>query len=378
MIYFDNAATTPTTPSVRETVLHMLSAGWANASSVHRMGFAVAKRLEEARHFFAKQLQANEKQVLFTGCATESNNIAIHSACQEAGIGDNVLLSSVEHSSVAHCATYLERKGIEVRYIPVDAHGRCTPEDVEALGDEKTKLVAVMAVNNELGTIQPIEEIGRRIKAKNANALFLVDGVQAFSKMDVSVGSLPIDFFSASGHKFYAPKGVGLLYVKEPTKLHPLCWGGGQEHGLRPGTENVAFIWGMQRAYEQMLRERDGVKALYDRAVEHIVEMEDVHWNSPREKSSPYIINIGFSGVKSEVLMRFMEQKEMYLSAGSACHGAKASSVLRAIKVPADYIEGSVRISFQTYNTLDEVDRFFEQLKKSVTDIRGVTRSIRR
>lgn len=373
MIYFDNAATTPVIPAVADRIREVLVNDWGNPSSLHRKGFEAEKIIEKAREEISRAMLVKPKTLIFTSCATEANNMAVRSAIK-GKTGANIVYSAVEHASIDTLAKQLAKEGVETRIIPVDEKGRVNADDLAKLVDENTALVCVMQVNNELGTIQPVEELARVTKQINPKAKFLVDGVQGFCKFPLNLKDSPIDYYSVSAHKIHGPKGIGLLYVKEGEKLEPLMYGGGHEFGLRPGTENVAYIAGFEEAVKHVDEfSVDEVKAIRDRCLDRLTQIPDHIINSP-EVGSPYILNFALKDVKAEVLLHFMEQEEMYLSSGSACTGAKVSHVLEAIKLPKEYIEGCVRISFLTENKVEEVDPFFDQLEKAVEQIRSLRR----
>lgn len=375
MIYLDHAATTPVAREVIETVDDVLQSFWGNPSSLHRLGFQAQKKLEQARKTIAEYMGVRPKTLVFTSCATESNNAVLTGtfghAAQGAKTGHNLVVSAVEHSSIYEWAKVYEKAGGAVRWIPVDDTGRITPEAVLPLVDENTALVCAMWVNNELGTISPVEELARAVHQKNPRARVLVDGVQAFGKAKMALASGEIDYFSATGHKIGVPKGIGLLYVREGLPLRPLLLGGGQERGMRPGTENVAYACGLARGVERMQTCPD-VRDLSARVRSFFAGQPGVRINSPSEACSPYILNLGFTDVRSEVLLHMMEEKEIYLSSGSACTGGAVSHVLQAVRVPKDVIYGSVRLSFGPENTKEEIEEFCPILQTAVEQIRSL------
>lgn len=397
MIYFDNASTTPVLPDVANVVTDALQHQWGNPSSLHRVGFQAEKAMKEARGRMAGMLSAPENSLLFTSGATEGINTVMRSVLMQAlqrksghmgqmeGPGAdctsdetkaNIVLTAVEHAAVHETALLFSSFGIAVREIPVDEQGQISLSDVERLVDEETLLVAVMHVNNELGTIFPVEEVGKIVKSQS-HALYLVDGTQALGKLPVRLSALSCDAYVASGHKIHAPKGIGLLYVRPGTTLSPLLTGGGQEKNRRSGTENVPYILGFAEALAQMEAHREGtydphVVAIAKRARERAEVLPGVHINSP-ENGSPYILNFALTGIKSEVLLHFMEQEEMYLSSGSACSKGKVSRILQAIHLPEEYLDGAVRLSFGRENREEEVDPFFDRLAFSVEQIRRIT-----
>lgn len=366
MIYFDNAATSPIRQRVIDRIVSSFQNHWGNPSSLHKKGFEAEKAMDRARSSIASFFDVEKKSILFTSGATESNNMAIEGTIRGKE-KENIVLTRVEHSSIYEKARSLEGK-IEVRYLKVDRQGRVDPKDLEKEVDEDTSLVCLIHVNNELGTIADLNMLSLIVKKKNPNCKLLVDGVQAFAKLPIDL-SQPIDFYSASGHKIHGPKGIGLLYVKDPKSFRPLLYGGGQEFALRPGTENVAYMEGLEEALLAMQEDGKDPRDLYQYARDRVKEIPYHVFNSP-EDGSPYILNVGFAGVKSELLLRFMEQEKMYLSSGSACNKGKKSRVLEAIGVEGNFIDGCIRISFSRDNRIEEAELFFDHMEQSIENIR--------
>ncbi|MDY6085448.1 MAG: cysteine desulfurase family protein [Peptoniphilaceae bacterium] len=381
MIYFDNAATTPVLPEVRRVIDETLETLWGNPSSLHRKGFEAEKILRKARETVAGILRVDPKSVIFTSGATESINtvlrgVAARHLMTRNGAPANVVISSVEHAAVEQTARALKDFGIDVRRASVDEAGRVDAADMAALVDAHTLLVGMMHVNNELGTIYPIADIVRAVKARKADVPVLVDGTQALGKLVVHPGELGCDYYVSSGHKIHAPKGIGLLYVRPGAFFRPLLTGGPQENGHRAGTENVPYIAGFAAALEAMEASREGdwnpTIVAINRSVRERLAASDARILSP-EEASPYILTAAFSGIKAEVLLHFMEREEMYLSSGSACSKGAPSRVLQAIRVPDAYADGAVRLSFGRENTLNEVDPFLDQLLAAVRQIQSLT-----
>lgn len=370
MIYFDNAATTNLSQGAMDLIHQILTEDWGNPSSLHKKGIEAERHLEKARKILSDILGVKPKQLIFTSCATESNNTAIRSALYNKKDA-NIVLSSVEHASIDTLAKNLARQGIEVRYLSVDQHGQIDRDQIQDLVDEKTGIFCLMHVNNELGTIYPVEEVASLVKEKNKRTKVLVDGVQAFAKIDFSLGASQIDFYSASAHKVHGPKGIGFLYIKDDSDFHPLMLGGGHENKKRAGTPNVAFAAGFAKAAQEEVEAQayDHVVQLSKQARKRVEKIPDHIINSPAQ-ASPYILNLGFKDIKAEVLLRFMEQEDMYLSSGSACAGNATSHVLQAIGLGDEFIDGCVRISFERKNTLEEVDTFFDRMEESIASIR--------
>lgn len=389
MIYFDNAATTPVAADVAETIEKAFREQWGNPSSLHRVGFQAEKVLEEARGRMAEKLGIPLKSLIFTSGASEGLNTVLRGVATQALLSQkmraqtgsqtdapNIVISAVEHAAVYQTAQILASYGIEVREIPVDATGQVTVADVEKRVDAHTLLVAVMHVNNELGTIFPVAEIATMLHQKS-RALFLVDGTQALGKLPVNLSKIGCDFYVASGHKIHAPKGIGMLYVRPGVKVSPLITGGPQEYGRRAGTENVPYILGFVQAFLAMEKRRGtsfdpAIVKLHEKALARAKVITGSRINSPAA-GSPYILNIAFTGIKAEVLMHFMEMEEMYLSSGSACSKGKVSRILQAIHLPEAYLDGALRLSFSRENREEEVDPFFDRLETSIAQIRSIT-----
>lgn len=389
MIYFDNAATTPVAADVAETIEKAFREQWGNPSSLHRVGFQAEKVLEEARGRMAEKLGIPLKSLIFTSGASEGLNTVLRGVATQALLSQkmraqtgsqtdapNIVISAVEHAAVYQTAQILASYGIEVREIPVDATGQVTVADVEKRVDAHTLLVAVMHVNNELGTIFPVAEIATMLHQKS-RALFLVDGTQALGKLPVNLSKIGCDFYVASGHKIHAPKGIGMLYVRPGVKVSPLITGGPQEYGRRAGTENVPYILGFVQAFLAMEKRRGtsfdpAIVKLHEKALARAKVITGSRINSPAA-GSPYILNIAFTGIKAEVLMHFMEMEEMYLSSGSACSKGKVSRILQAIHLPEAYLDGALRLSFSRENREEEVDPFFDRLETSIAQIRTIT-----
>lgn len=375
MIYFDNAATTPVFPEISKAIDKALLENWGNPSSLHRKGFEAEKSMRKARAIIAQSLGVDPRNIIFTSGATEANNSFIKGAVQ--GKKGNIIVSSVEHASVLKTALALSSSDIEVRLIPVDVHARISLSDALELIDENTILISCMQVNNEFGTIEPVEELAEAAKEKNPRLLFHTDGTQGFLKIPLELKNSAIDAFSASAHKIHGPKGIGLLYLRPGLSLPPLIDGGGQENGRRSGTENVPYIMGFAAAclyMQKFQREHPGyIRKLHDLAVEEAKKLERVHILSPLEEASPYILSLGIEGIKSEVLLHFLEEREMYLSTGSACSSGKPSTVVEACKIPPSYRDGVVRLSFEAENRLEEIQPFFQAMKEGISSIRKVT-----
>lgn len=382
MIYLDNCATTKIRPEVLETMITSLKEDFANPSSLHSLGLKIEKKIRKSRNIISRYLSVDEREIYFTSGGTESNNIAVQSIAKSLEKkGKHIITSKIEHSSITNVMKELEDRGFRVTYLNVDNDGRIDLEELESSIEDETILISLIHVNNEIGTVQDIKEINRIIKLKNSRALLHLDGVQSFGKIDFSLKEMDIDTFSFSSHKIHGPKGVGGLYVKRGINLSPIIFGGNQEHGMRSGTENGPAIIAFGRAVEIMQRTKEEeivhIKELKRYAIELLEkEIEDIKINSTSgDKFSPYILNISLRNTRGEVLLHFLEQKEIYISTASACssNGTKKSDVLKAIGLDNLDIEGTIRICFSHENTNQEIEEFVSELKRAAEEIRKIT-----
>jgi len=379
-IYLDNSATTRVLPEVAAVMTQVLTETYGNPSSLHARGVEAEKILDEARRFLAACCQVKESGLLFTSGGTEANNLALKGAARRrARRGRHIITTKAEHPSVLYACRALEKEGFQVTCLDVDHAGLVDPERVAAGLTGGTILVSVMHVNNEVGTVQPVAEIGRLIKEKNPDTLFHVDAVQSFGKLDVLPVRWQADLVSFSAHKIHGPKGVGVLYCRSGVDLEPLLHGGDQERGLRPGTENTAGIAGLAGAARAAFRNREEtmryVAGLKVRLAEGIRgTITEAVQNGPLP-GAPHILNVTIGGIRGEVLVHALAAEGIYLSTGSACHSHRAdpSHVLLAMGRTAREIEASLRFSFSAYNTADEIDRVLEILREAVNDFRLIT-----
>lgn len=381
-VYLDNSATTRPRDEVIEEISYMLRVQYGNPSSLHRMGLEVEKRIENSRKVVAEFLRCDKDEIFFTSGGTESNNIAIQGIINKnIKRGDHIITTKFEHSSVLNVVKYYENKGIKVTYLDLDEYGMINLEQLENSISESTILVTIMMVNNEIGTILPIGSISKVVKNKNRNTKIHVDGIQAFSKLDIDIRKLNIDTFSFSSHKVYGPKGVGGLYVKKDIILEPIIFGGNQERGVRSGTENVPGIIGFGKAVEilkeKYKEEAEEIKKLKAYFVKKLKDkIDNIRINSfLDDRCAPHILNVSFMDVRGEVLLHYLEDNGVYVSTASACssHGKGKSHVLKSIGLKDNEIEGAIRFSFSHYNTLEEMDYVIEKLEQSVKDIRRIT-----
>lgn len=362
--YLDNSATTQCAPEVAETMMQVLTKDYGNPSSLHQKGVDAEKYLRSARETIAQTLKVLPKEIYFTSGGTEGNNLAIKGAAEaNQRAGKHILVSPIEHACVYECMKYLSEHGFEVEYLPVDQDGLV---DLKALSNAirpDTILVSVMQVNNEIGALEPIEQAGRIIKAKNPNCLFHVDAVQSYGKVQIRPKKANIDMLTVSGHKIHGPKGSGFIYIRDKVKVQPLILGGGQERGMRSGTENTAAIAGLgvaaQMAYDHLEENRQHLYALKQHFIERILKIDGCSVNGRTgEDSAPHIVSVSVDGVRAEVLLHALEEKEVYVSAGSACSSNRPSisRTLQAIGLPKNLLDSTVRFSFSVHTTMEEID----------------------
>lgn len=381
MIYLDNGATTQPLPIVAKKMMEVMQEYYGNPSSYHTMGLTAEKYIKEASDFFSKALQCAPDEIIYTSGGTESNNMAIiGTALAYNRTGKRIITSQIEHASVHESFKYLEAQGYEVIYLPVDAKGYIDQDELVSLINDQTTLVSIMHVNNELGTIQEIEQIGQKIKMANKDTLFHVDAVQSFTKVPINRRGSKIDLLSISGHKIYGPKGVGLLYKNKQVKLTPLVLGGGQQKGYRSGTENVPGVVGMHIAAQRVMARMDEdialMRALKQSLAEGILNtIEGTYINGPDlSDGAPHILNIGFEDIKSEVLLHALDGENIYVSSGSACSSNTkvTNSVLTAIGRSGLQLDQAIRFSLGIYNTKEQIDQTIVVLTKTIPMLRKV------
>lgn len=372
-IYLDNSATTRPYDDVVEYICDVSKNIYGNPSSLHTKGIQAEKLMKDARTGIANALKVDSKDVYFTSGGTESNNIAIVGYLKaNPRIGKQIVTSEIEHPSVLEVYKHMAHEGYKVDIIPVDGNGIIKLEALQNILSEETSLISIIHTNNETGSIQPVAEINNLRKSLCPSATLHVDAVQAFGKTPIFPITNNIDLLSFSSHKIHGPKGVGAIYIRKGLKVKPILIGGGQELALRSGTENVPGICGFGMAVEKIFTNIDDNYAKVKQLKEHFILnikdcFEDVSINSP-EQASPYIINVSFPNLKSEVLLHHLEQKNIFVSTGSACSSKRIhhSHVLKAMGVSAKYIDGAIRISLSAINTMDEMDETIAALKEIV------------
>ena len=371
--YLDNSATTKVDDNVIELIEKVMREDYGNPSSKHMLGVNSEKYLREARERIAKTLKCSEKEILFTSGGTESNNMAlIGTAMANKRAGMHIITTCFEHPSVEKAAEFLEEQGFEITRLKVDSFGHIDIEELKSKLRPDTILVSIMFVNNEIGAVQDISAIGKAVKANNPKTVFHVDAVQAYGKYEINPARMNIDLLSVSAHKIHGPKGIGFLYIKNGTKIKPLILGGGQQKGMRSGTDNVPGAAGLglaaENAYKDLAAGRDYLIGLKDTLTDGLTEM-GVKVNSQKgELSAPHIVSATFAPVKSEVLLHALEDKGIYVSAGSACSSNKktaaASDTLIAIGLDKKQADCTLRFSFSKYNTEEDVRETLKALQE--------------
>ena len=369
--YLDNSATTRVSPAAAEKALYMMTENYGNPSSLHRMGIGAEREVEAARDVIADSLAVPAKNILFTSGGTEANNTVIFGVSDALKRrGDRIVVSAVEHSSVYESAARLKERGFDVCYAPVNADGVVNLNELDALLNDRTILVSVMAVNNETGSVQPTEAIAKRVHSKCRSACFHVDAVQAYCKIPLKPKKWGVDLMTVSAHKIHGPKGVGALYIGDGVRLTPLLCGGEQQKKLRPGTESAPLI----AAFGEAVHEADisgnlsRVSALNAYALERLRSIEGVSINSPAD-ALPYIINLSVEGIRSEIMLHYLESRGVYVSSSSACAKGKPSYVLGAMGLSRTRIDSSIRVSFCKYNSEADVNALIEGITDGINSL---------
>ncbi len=402
--YLDNSATTRCFDEVREYMSEIMDKYYGNPSSMHMVGVEAEKHVRYATDIFAGLLKVDPKEIVYTSGGTESDNLAlIGCAGANARAGRHIITTKIEHPAVLETCAYLEKEGYEVTYLDVDESGLVRADDLKAALREDTILVSVMYVNNEIGSLQPIGELGRIIKEYDKNILFHVDAVQGFGKVRINPKKEKIDLLSVSGHKIHGPKGVGILYVNKNVKINPIMFGGGQQKGLRSGTENVPGIAGMAKAaeliYTDFDKKMDRLYELKTYFISELMKLEGITINGlpgyetapacdektdtgigePEEavrKTAPHIVSASVEGIRAEVLLHALEEKGIYVSSGSACASNKPaiSATLKEIGVKQNLLDSTIRFSMSVETSKEELDLTLETLKEVLPKLRRFTR----
>lgn len=381
-VYLDNSATTMAYENVGELVKKVMCEDYGNPSSMHAKGVAAEKYIKEAKETLAKLWKVKEKEIFFTSGGTESDNLAlIGTARANKRAGKHLITSAIEHPAIINTMRYLEEEGFRVTYLPVDRYGRIRLDALKEALCEDTILVSVMYVNNEVGSVQPIQEAAGIVKAYNKNIVFHVDAVQGFGKYRIYPKRLKVDLCSISGHKIHGPKGIGALYIDENVKIKPIVFGGEQQKNIRSGTENVPGIAGLSLAartiYENLDEKVERMRALKQHFISGVTQIENtaVH-GLYDETSAPHIISVGFAGIRSEVLLHALEDKGIYVSSGSACSSnhPQVSGVLKGIGAGTEFLDATLRFSMSEFTTREEIDYTLDTLYNIVPALRKYTR----
>lgn len=381
-VYLDNSATTRCSERAKDLMVKLLMEDYGNPSSLHMKGVEAENYIKEAKRQIAKTLKVEEKEILFTSGGTESNNTAlIGAAIANKRAGNHIITTSIEHASVSAPMAYLEELGFRVTYLKVDHNGMISLEELADAVCEDTILVSLMMVNNEIGAVEPIEEAAKVIKAKNPDTLLHVDAIQAYGKYRIYPKKIGIDLLSVSGHKIHAPKGTGFLFIKDKTKVKPLIYGGGQQKGMRSGTENVPGVAALGEAaaeiYENFEEKIDHLYALKSRFIDGVSGIEGVTVNGKTGRdSAPQIVSVSIDGVRSEVMLHTLEDQGIYVSAGSACSSNKpsVSHTLTSIGLKGNLLDSTIRFSFSVHTTEEEIDYAISVMSDVIPKLRRYTR----
>ena len=380
--YLDNSATTCVYQETADLVCDLMVNHYGNPSAMHQKGVEAEQYIRTAQETLAKILKVKEKEIFFTSGGTESDNWAlVGTAMANKRTGNHIITSAIEHPAVSAPLAFLEEQGFRITRLPVNKEGLVEVNELEEAITPETILVSIMYVNNEIGAVEPIGEIGRRIKAKNPKTYFHVDAIQAFGKYRIYPKRMGIDMLSVSGHKIHGPKGSGFLYIDEKVKIRPLILGGGQQAGMRSGTDNVPGIAGLgvaaKMVYTDFDKKIEHMYQLKERLAEGFLKLPDVRLNGMEiREGAPQILSASFLGVRSEVLLHTLEEKGIYVSAGSACssHKRKAAGTLSAMGMEAAQRESTLRFSFSEENTFEEVDYALEVIGQVLPMLRRYSR----
>lgn len=373
--YFDNSATTAPCCEAVKAVTDAMTVCWGNPSSLHRSGNVAKELLDSSKESIAKTLSCSPEEIIFTSGGTESNNLAVMGAAyQMRRMGRRIVSTAVEHSSIDETLDKLADEGFEVIKLKVDSYGRINERELYAAVNSNTILITMMLVNNEVGTIMPVQAAKRAAMMARSPALIHCDAVQAFGKMPVKPATLGVDLMTVSSHKIHGPKGVGALYIRKGVKIKPRTFGGEQEKKIRPGTEAMPAIAGFAaaaRALPDPQRELEHIRMLRDYMVEKLTELDDVIINSPSD-ALPYVTNVSVLGIKSEPMLNFLSERGICVSSGSACSKGKKSHVLMQMGLDRRRLDSPIRISFSRYTTIQEVDALIQGIAEGKKVIRAV------
>lgn len=384
--YLDNAATTMVAEPARKKVLEMMELCYGNPSSRHSKGFEAEKTITAAKKIIADTLKCDPREILFTSGGTESNNMAlIGTAYANQRSGKHIITTRIEHASVHEPLAFLEEQGFTVTYLPVNENGIVSKEELLQAIDDETILISLMHVNNEVGSIQPLEMLVQAARKKKPDVIIHVDGIQAYGKVKINPGKADIDLYSVSGHKIHGPKGVGFLYIRDKTKIKPLIYGGGQQKGMRSGTENVPGIAGLGEAVQFMYSDFSGHREKLYGLKSYLLELlkekvTDYQVNGLEGISitdtAPHIVSVSFRGIRSEVLLHALAAEGVYVSSGSACSSnhPELSGTLKAIGVEDSLLDSTLRFSFSVFTTKQELEYAVDKLAELLPKLRKYTR----
>ena len=383
MIYFDNSATTRCCDEAMAVMTEALQNNFGNPSSLHNFGLESENYIKDARRIISKILKCTEKEIYFTSGGTEGNNLALKGGANAVKRrGNHIITTPIEHASVDNPVNYLKKDmGFDIDYVPVDKYGVVDVEALKKLLRPDTVLVSIMLVNNEIGSIQPVEEIGKLVKSNNPECLFHVDAIQGFGKMIIVPKNASIDLLTVSGHKIHGPKGSGFIYINNKVRVVPEILGGGQEYGMRSGTENVPAIAGLAVAsklcYDNLDSNRNHMYELRNHFIKEASVIDGLSINGHLDNTNaPHIISVSVRGVRAEVLLHTLEDRGIFVSAGSACSSNKPaiSRTLKAIGLDKELLDSTVRISFCPENTVDEVDQCIKVLNEIIPQLTKYSR----
>ena len=381
-VYLDNSATTKAYESVRDIVGKVMCEDYGNPSSMHKKGVEAERYVKMTKETFAKILKVQEKEIFFTSGGTESDNLALIGAARaNARAGKHLITTAIEHPAILNTMHHLEEEGYRVTFLPVDGNGRVRLDALREALCSETILVSIMHINNEIGSVQPIEEAAQIVKSYNHNILFHVDAVQGFGKYRIHPKRMGIDMLSISGHKIHGPKGIGALYVNEWVKIKPIVFGGEQQKNVRSGTENVPGIAGLGVASKEIYRNFEEkvarMRELKNYFIDGIMKIPDtVIHGLYDESSAPHIISVGIGGIRSEVLLHVLEERGIYVSSGSACSSNHPgiSSVLKSIGTRKEYLDATLRFSLSEFTTKEEIDYTLDVLYNCIPMLRRYRR----
>ncbi len=380
--YFDNSASTKVSEKAIDIMLKTMREDYANSSAKHIKGVDAEKYVKDAAETIAKTLKVKKSEIIFTSGGTESNNMALlGTAMAKKRLGKHIIISGIEHPAVYMPATFLAEEGFELTVLPVDKTGRVDLEVLKESIREDTILVSIMYVNNEIGAVEPVDEISKIIKSKNANTLFHVDAIQAYTKLRINPKTQGIDMVSASGHKFHGPKGVGFLYIDGNVKINPIIFGGGHQRGMRSGTLNTTGIAGMgvaaKEAYDEFDKRIEKIKSLKNFIMDELEKIDGAVLNTGRGDSfAPQIISVSFEDIRAEVLLHALEDRGIYVSSGSACSSNHPgiSGTLKAVGIREDLLDATIRISLSELNNMEEAKHLIDNLNELLPLLRKFVR----